>query len=551
MNSWGHDVGMNKKILGIFVCALLVVPAAFLAAGELNQIKSEGVIKNGTITPVAYYSLPPPIAVNMVLEKSICRRMSVRTFTSDLVTDQELSTILWAAYGYTENGDRTVFSPDKKYSTGIYVIRSDATYKYVPENHSLSLFKSGNYLNLGEYTAPIKFGFVWDKSITADEKTGMAQIGMICQNIYFDANALDLATVTTGGQVTDLNQLGLPSNEKPEIIMPLGHPATPYNFTYSPLPMLNLPMIMNTTFSLADALNHRHIVTMWNNVPLSLVEQSQLIWSSYGLSYYMDNVNHKRHYTLPSAIDIYPFKIFAANQSGVYQYNPSTHSLTPKAQGDVREAIKNSLEVNNITVTSAPWIIIPCLDTNLGKSTYEIFWYYEVGAITHNVFLEAAALNLSANVLTGIADANSLRSALGISSQTNLVPWAVIPVGHPSSDHPPATPDVSGPESGNVGTRYNYTMSTTDPDGDTVFYWVDWGDNTNSGWVGSSASGETITVSHTWSKKDTYDIKVKAKDVYGAESNWATLNVKMPTTISFTFFMKFFTRFPHIFPVFR
>ena len=286
---------MKKKILGLVVCALLIVSAVFLAAGELSQTTTNGVIKNGTITPVAYYALPPPLTVNMVLEQSICRRMSVRTFTSDPVTDQELSTILWAAYGYTQNGDRTVFSPEKTYSTGIYVIRGDATYTYVPGNHSLALFKSGNYLNLGEYTAPIKFGFVWNKTITADEQTGMAQIGMICQNIYFDANALDLGTVTTGGQVTDLNKLGLPSNEKPEIIMPLGHPAPPYNFTYSPLPVLNLPRIMNSTSSLADALNHRRVATIWETVPLSLVEQSQLIWSSYGDSYYMDNVNHKRH----------------------------------------------------------------------------------------------------------------------------------------------------------------------------------------------------------------------------------------------------------------
>jgi hypothetical protein len=265
----------------------------------------------------------------------------------------------------------------------------------------------------------------------------------------------------------------------------------------------------------------------------------------------MDNVNHKRHYTLPSAIDIYPFKIFAANQSGVYQYTPSNHSLTQMVQGDVLGDIRDALAVNNITVASAPWMIIPCLDTTLGKSTYEVFWYYEVGAITHNVFLEAAALNLSANVVMGISDVTGLRAALGISSQTNLVPWAVIPVGYPSSDHPPATPDLSGPGSGNIGTRYNYTMSTTDPDGDTVSYWVDWGDNTNSGWLGSSPSGATFTVSHTWSKKGTYDVKGKAKDVYGAESNWATLNVKMPTTISFTFLMKFFARFPHLFSISR
>jgi hypothetical protein len=198
-------------------------------------------------------------------------------------------------------------------------------------------------------------------------------------------------------------------------------------------------------------------------------------------------------------------------------------------------------------VTSAPWIIIPCLDTNIGQSTYEQFWYYEVGAITHTVFLEAAALNLGANIITGIADENGLRSALGISSQTNLVPWAVIPVGRSSSDNRPEIPDLSGPSSGNAGTLYNYTMSTTDPDGDDVYYWIDWGDNTNSGWIGSYASGETITMSHSWSKKGTYNIKVKTKDVYGAESDWATLEIKMPRTISFVLLMNFLERFPHAF----
>ena len=403
---------MNKKILGVFVCTLLIAPAAFLAAGKLNDTKTKDVIKNEGITSLIY-SLPPPISVDMVLEESICRRMSVRTFTGESVTDQELSTILWAAYGYTENGNRSIFSSDGTYSTVIYVIRSDATYKYVPETHSLSLFKNGNYLDLGGYTAPIKFGLVWNMSITADEKKGMAEIGMIGQNIYFDANALDLGTVTTGMNVEDLNQLGIPSNEKPEIIMPLGHPSSPYNFTYTPLPMSNLPVIRNTTFSLADSINKRQIVTMWDNTPLSISEQSQLIWSSYGSSYFMDNVNHKRHRTLPSAINKYPFKIFAANQSGVYQYSSSTHSLTPIVQGDVREDIRDSLDASNIMITSAPWIIIPCLDTNIGQSTYQQFWYYEVGAITHTVFLEAAALNLGANVITGIADENGLRSSIG------------------------------------------------------------------------------------------------------------------------------------------
>lgn len=518
---------MSNKLLIIFVSMIFMLAAILPVTGELNKLKTEEI--KGNINDE--YPLPPPISVDMILEESICRRMSVRSFTSEAVTDEELSTILWAAYGYANNGNRTIFSPNGVYPTIIYVIRSDATYKYVPENHSLSLFKTGNYLYLGQYdTANIKFGLVWDKNIESDEMLAMAQIGMIGQNIYFDANALDLGTVTTGMYVNELLQLGLPSNEKPEIIMPLGHPSSPYDFTYDPLPISNLPMIENGTLSLEDATNNRDIVNNWDNIPLTLFEESQLIWCSYGNSYLLDSLND-RHRTLPSAIDIYPFKVFAANQSGVYQYQPSTHSITTILQDDRREEINNSIESYNINVPSASWIIIPCLDTNVGSSQYLTFWYYEVGAITHNVLLEATALNLGANVVTDISNEAGLRSALGISSQTNLLPWAVIPVGHPfyeNPNNPPQQPNITGTTNGNVGVEYDYNFVATDPDGDNIYYYIQWGDGTNTGWLGPYMTGENIIQSHTWSKKGTYNIRCKAKDIYDDESSWGSLQVTMP-----------------------
>ncbi|UCD13278.1 MAG: nitroreductase family protein [Thermoplasmatales archaeon] len=505
---------MNKKILGIFVCVLFIITAVLPVTGELNKLKPKDIIQD-------YYSLPPPISVDMVLEVSICRRMSVRSFTEEEITDEELSTILWAAYGYTENGSRPIFSPNGEYSTVIYVIRSEATYKYVPENHSLSLFKSGNYLHLGQYDSPIKFGLVWDMSVTDDEMRGMAEVGMIGQGIYFDANALGLGTVTTGMYVEDLYELGIPAHEKPAIIMPLGHPSSPYDFTYDPLPESNLPMVMNNTMSLEDAINNRIYVNIWDDTPLSLVEQSQLIWSSYGYSYLIDNVNSKRHRTLPSGIGVYPYKIYAANHSGVYQYSHSDHSITEIVQGDKREDINNSIGANNITITTASWIIIPFLDTDIGDPQYQGFWYYEVGAITHNVLLEATVLNLSANVIYDISDEDGLRSALGISSQTNLLPLAVVPAGTPILSNPPEIPGLSGPSSGIAGKEYTFTASTTDPDGDQVFYLFDWGDETNSGWLGPFSSGAPVDASHTWTKVGEHQIKVQAKDINHAYSNWS------------------------------
>jgi nitroreductase len=508
---------MKKKQVGVILCMLLITTAGLPVMANLQMSQFDDV---GTIPDEI--PLPPPLPVDMVLEESICRRMSVRYFTSELITDEELSTILWAAYGITENGDRSIFSPNGKYSAVIYVIRSEATYKYVPENHSLSLYTTGNYLYVGSYTAPIKFGLVWDMNIETEEMKGMAQIGMLAENIYFDANALDLGTVTTGMGVEDLYDLGLPSNEKPEIIMPLGHPSSPYDFTYNPLPPSNLPGIMNNTYSLADATNNRSIVNTWDNTSLSLLEQSQVIWSSYGYSYFWDNVNNERHRTLPSAIGIYPFKVFAANQTGVYQYIPNTHSINLIVQGDKRQEIQNALAPSNISVIQAPWITVPCLDTNLGSSMYQRFWYYEVGAIAHNVLLEATALNLNANVIMDIASQDDLRAALGISAQINLLPWAVIPVGHSLSNNPPETPNIAGPMNGKVGIAYNYTINTLDPDGDDVSYWVEWGDGTHTGWIGPYLSGQHVVVNHTWAERGSYLIKVKAKDINQEESDFST-----------------------------
>jgi nitroreductase len=535
---------MEKKIFGVFVCVLLIATATISVTGELLTRDD--------------YPLPPPLSVDMVLEESICRRMSVRSFTGEAVTDEELSTILWAAYGLTENGNRSIFNPDGTYSTIIYVIRSDATYKYVPENHSLSLFKSGNYLHIGQYdAAPVKFGLVWDMDVESDELIGMADIGMIGQNIYFDANALDLGTVTTGLYVEELLQLGLPSNEKPEIIMPLGHPSTAYSFTYNPLPSSNLPAVEDSTLSLEDAINNRQIIDLWDDVPLSLLEQSQLMWGSYGYSYFWDNVNNKRHRTLPSAIGYYPFKVFAVNHSGVYQYYYNTHSITEILQGDQREEIKNCVEYNDIMLDTASFIIIPCLDTKIGSSQYQRFWYYENGAIIHNVLLEAAALNLSANVVYDISDESGLRSALGISSQTNLIPLSVVPVGNPftSPNNPPEAPNIDGQVNGSAGTSYNYSFNSVDPDGDDVYYYIKWGDGHTKIWDGPHASGVDIDIAHTYTNQGTFIIEAKAKDSNGAESNWSSMEVTMPKNkpfiYNFLFLSRLFERFPNLFPTLR
>jgi len=119
-----------------------------------------------------------------------------------------------------------------------------------------------------------------------------------------------------------------------------------------------------------------------------------------------------------------------------------------------------------------------------------------------------------------------------------------------TTNNPPDKPvKPSGPTNGKVGTTYIYSSSTTDIDGDQVYYWFDWGDGTNSGWVGPFASGVTASANHAWTTKGTYNIKVKAKDTNDAESDWSDpLAVSMPRNYIIS---RFLERFPHIIQILK
>jgi hypothetical protein len=60
-----------------------------------------------------------------------------------------------------------------------------------------------------------------------------------------------------------------------------------------------------------------------------------------------------------------------------------------------------------------------------------------------------------------------------------------------------------------------------DPDDDQLFYFFQWGDNSDSGWIGPYNSGENVSASHVWHQRGLDEITVKVKDVYQAESNWS------------------------------
>lgn len=114
-----------------------------------------------------------------------------------------------------------------------------------------------------------------------------------------------------------------------------------------------------------------------------------------------------------------------------------------------------------------------------------------------------------------------------------------------SDNQAPEKPETpKGETSGNSEIEYTYTTSTSEPDGDQVYYWFDWGDNTNSGWLGPYTSGDEVTATHTWESKGTYEVKVKAKDTDGAQSEWSEpIEIVMPkNNFLLTWFSSFFEK---------
>jgi len=87
---------------------------------------------------------------------------------------------------------------------------------------------------------------------------------------------------------------------------------------------------------------------------------------------------------------------------------------------------------------------------------------------------------------------------------------------------PPNPPDKAyGETNGVVEQEYTYTTQSSDPNQDNIYYLFDWGDETDSGWVGPCPSGSPVSSSHMWYNKGMFNVIVKAKDESGIESEWS------------------------------
>ena len=100
-------------------------------------------------------------------------------------------------------------------------------------------------------------------------------------------------------------------------------------------------------------------------------------------------------------------------------------------------------------------------------------------------------------------------------------------------DYVPTPPRVTGPSSGDPGTQYTFAFMSTIVQRADLFYFIDWGDQTNTGWFGPFPSGEEITKFHSWAEPGVYTIHARAKSVTGEETlSTYTINISAPITIA-------------------
>jgi len=101
------------------------------------------------------------------------------------------------------------------------------------------------------------------------------------------------------------------------------------------------------------------------------------------------------------------------------------------------------------------------------------------------------------------------------------------------TNNPPATPTISGPNTGQPNTSYSFNVSSTDPDGNTLRYGIDVNnDSLVDAWLPSSGytnSGTQLPYSRSWSGAGTYTIRAIAEDNSGARSSWASHSITIAT----------------------
>ena len=184
--------------------------------------------------------LPPAQKTGgMPLMEAFQLRKSQRSYSSKELTSQQISNLLWAAYGINRpDGFRTVPAAKNWYEYDIYILKQDGWFLYEVSKHSL--LKMGNedlriYGGTQDFVkaAPVILVYVADfgrMNDTTDELRkffSAVDVGYISQNVYLWCASENLATIILGqvDKVKVREVLKLKSDQQVILSQPVGYPG--------------------------------------------------------------------------------------------------------------------------------------------------------------------------------------------------------------------------------------------------------------------------------------------------------------------------------------
>jgi hypothetical protein len=215
-------------------------------------------------------------------------------------------------------------------------------------------------------------------------------------------------------------------------------------------------------------------------------------------------------------------------------------------QAMLRQGAVGFLGANKVALYRSQWA-----DPNDGSD--QSFKYFFTSALTSGEYTQGQALRYAVQEMytRNLWDLQKYETFIHSSLWGNPNLGLSSPFGN-SAPLKPETP--TGPVSGKVNVAVTFSTISTDPDGDDLYYCWSWGDGTID-WFGPYTSGAPCEATHTWTEKDTYNIKVKAKDIYGKESPWSDpFPIALPyayNTRILPFREVLFQRFPNVFSLLR
>lgn len=250
---------MKKNILLFVAVALglvlivLGVNKLIFSTNNVSESKNQKIITE-VMEISETIKLPDPVYTGrMSVEESLKERRSMRNFTDKQLSLQEVSQVLWAAYGVSDAESfahiklKTAPSAGATYPLEIYLMAGNVErltaglYKYHPEKNELSLYLKGDIRSqvakacldqrmLADAPATIIYNVVFERTTQRYGQRGLERyvymdIGHSAQNIYLQTTAMGMATCAIGAFEDDklTKVISPPENEVVMYLMPFGY----------------------------------------------------------------------------------------------------------------------------------------------------------------------------------------------------------------------------------------------------------------------------------------------------------------------------------------